>query len=71
MTRDGFSCILGFQNFSGEDPRTPLPDQNNMWFVFQSYTAQHKPLVKKWGFQLGSKNSKSTFYWFVINGTWI
>ena len=26
MTRDGFSCILGFQNFSGEDLRNPLPD---------------------------------------------
>ena len=25
MTRDSFSCFLGFQNFSGEDPRPPPP----------------------------------------------
>ena len=24
MTRDGFSCFLGFQKFLGEDPRTPF-----------------------------------------------
>ena len=24
MTRDGILCFLGFQNFLGEDPRTPL-----------------------------------------------
>ena len=27
MTRDGFSCFLGFQTFPVEDPRPhPLPD---------------------------------------------
>ena len=24
MTRDDSCCFIGFQNFSGEDPRTPL-----------------------------------------------
>ena len=24
ITRDGFSCFIDFQNFQGEDPRTPL-----------------------------------------------
>ena len=24
MTRDNFSCFLGFQNLSGEDPQTPF-----------------------------------------------
>ena len=24
MTRDGFSCFLGFQNFSGDDPVPPF-----------------------------------------------
>ena len=34
MTRDGLSCFLCFQNFPGEDPHTPLPDQE-MWLIFQ------------------------------------
>ena len=39
MTRDGLSCFLGFQNFPGENPRTPFPDQE-MWLIFQSNIAQ-------------------------------
>ena len=33
MTRDGFSCLLGFQNFSGEDPHTPPSRLENMSFI--------------------------------------
>ena len=44
ITTDGLSCFLGFQNFPGEDPRTPLPDQE-MWSIFQSNTAQCKVMV--------------------------
>ena len=25
MTRDDFSCFIGFQNFLGENPQPPLP----------------------------------------------
>ena len=39
MTRDGFLCFLGFQNFPREDPRTPLSEYV---VILQSYTAQHK-----------------------------
>ena len=51
MTRDGFSCFLGIQNFPGEDPPPPPPDPpsrlENMCFIFQFNTAQHKPLIRK------------------------
>ena len=39
MTRDGFLCFLGFQNFPVEDPRTPF---QMCVVVLQSNTAQHK-----------------------------
>ena len=39
MTRDGFLCFLGFQNFPGEVPRIPLSE---VCCNFQSNTAQHK-----------------------------
>ena len=40
---EGFSYFLGFQNFSGEDPRTTLARLDNMLFIFQFNTVQHKP----------------------------
>ena len=58
MTRDGFSCFLGFQNFSGggggggggESPRNPpLPfwiRQYVGYFSIRHYSTQ-KTLVKK------------------------
>ena len=50
MTRDGFLCFLGFQNFSGEDPRTPF---QKCVVILHSNTAQHKTmLLEKWGIQL-------------------
>ena len=39
MTRDGFLCFLGFQNFPGEDPRTPF---QKCVVIVHSNTAQHK-----------------------------
>ena len=44
MTRDGLSCFLGFQNFPGEDPRTPLPNQE-MWLIFN--TTLHNAIISK------------------------
>ena len=35
MARDGFLCFLGFQNFPGEGPRTPLSK------VCCKFTVQH------------------------------
>ena len=47
ITRDGFCCFLGYQNFLGEDPQTPLQIRKYfMWFIFQLNTVQHMPLVK-------------------------
>ena len=59
MTRDDFSCFIGFQNFLGENPHPPSRSEN-MRFNFQSNTAQHKPLVQSEVFKLESKN-KSNF----------
>ena len=56
MTRDDLSCFLGFQKFSGEDPRTPLPDQE-MWLIFQSNTVQCKHWVKSNVSTKGAHNS--------------
>ena len=39
MTRGGFLCFLGFQNFPGEDPQTPF--QKSV-VILQSNNAQHK-----------------------------
>ena len=43
MTRDGFFCYLGFQNFPGEDPHTPPP---------QTSPTLLRSLVEKWDIQL-------------------
>ena len=54
MTRDGFSCFLGFQNFSGEDPKTPF--QTNV-LNFQSNNIQStQHLVRSEVFKSRSEN---------------
>ena len=59
MTRDGFSCFPGFQNFSGEGPRNPPPFLSRKYVLFFWFnTAQHKPLVKKWDFLPGDKQQE-------------
>ena len=54
MTTDGFSCFLGFQNFSGEDPRTPLLDLIVCDLFFAETTGPielkfHMATPKDWG----------------------
>ena len=59
MARNGFSCFIGFQKFLGEDPRPPPPFPDlEMWFFFQSNTAQHKPKVKSKVFNAGIKQQE-------------
>ena len=62
MTKDGFSCFIGFRNFPGEDPPNPPSRIESVWFIFQSNTAQHKPLSSKWGWELGSDQQE----WFSV-----
>ena len=51
MTRDDFSCFIGFKNFPGENHQPPPSSRlENMWSIFQSKTAQHKSLLQR-GFQ--------------------
>ena len=54
MTWDDFSCLFGFQIFRGRTPDPPLRLEN-LWFIFQSNTAQHRPLSF---FKLGSKQQE-------------
>ena len=44
MTRGGFLCFLGFQNFPGEDP---VPPFQKCVVILQSNTAQHTSIVRK------------------------
>ena len=67
MTREYFSCFIGFQNFPGEDPQPPSRSEN-MRFYCQSSTAQHKPLVQSEVFKLGREN-KSNF--LLICDNWV
>ena len=55
MTRDVFSCFLGFQNFSGEAPKPPF--QTNV-LKFQSSNIQStQHLVRSEVFKSKSENN--------------
>ena len=59
MTRDGFSCFIGFLNFPGEDPQAPfLKIEKYVIYFFLSSTAQQKPLVQSEVFKLGSQQQE-------------
>ena len=70
MTRDGFSCFLGFQNFSGEDPQTPF--QINV-LKFQSSNIQStQHLVRSQVFRSRSENeSRDKREEFYYHNLWL
>ena len=52
--------VTWFSKFFGGEPPDPPTRIENIWFIFQSNTAQHKPLVKSGPFRKGV-NNKSNF----------
>ena len=54
MTRDGFSCFLGFQNFSGEDPQSPF--QTNVLICKSNNIQTTQHLVRSEVFKSRSEN---------------
>ena len=61
MTRDGFLCFLGFQNFSREDPEPPF---QKCVVILQSKTAKQKT---SWKSEVYNSMNEHTHKWCLLS----
>ena len=67
MTKDGFSCFIGFRIFRGRTPPPTFKIRKCMFvIIFQANTAQHKPFKMRFS-NYGVNNNS---YFLLIFDRW-